>query len=140
MAARRKPKLEYSIVCDDIRQEINNKLSFIGIYGSLNPQILVSKVPFLFPKLCFVMCFKNVKAGDKFATKLIGPSGKELGKAITGTAPKGTKSTGAIVFFALYTPLKVEEEGAYKLLTTFNEDEKARQEITFKIIIPEKSE
>ena len=35
--------------CDDIRQEVGNKLSLIGCYGS---ELLVEKLPAVLPKLC----------------------------------------------------------------------------------------
>lgn len=35
--------------CDDIRQEVGNKLSLIGCYGS---ELLVEKLPAILPKLC----------------------------------------------------------------------------------------
>ena len=44
-----KPKLNYLILCDDIRQEVWNKVTLVGIYGN---QIYVPKFPFTFPKLC----------------------------------------------------------------------------------------
>lgn len=41
-----------TLVCDDIRREIGNKLSYMGVYQS---QLFVPKLPFVLPKLCFVM-------------------------------------------------------------------------------------
>jgi hypothetical protein len=38
--------------CDDVRHEINNKLSFIGIY---NESLLVTHFPTVLPKFCVVM-------------------------------------------------------------------------------------
>jgi hypothetical protein len=73
--ARRKPKFETGIVCDDIREEIGNKLTLIGIYEQ---EIFVSKLPYTFPKLCFFISCKNMKSGDSYSSALIGPSGKQL--------------------------------------------------------------
>lgn len=39
----------FALFCDDIRQEISNKVSLIGIYGS---HMLVSEMPAKLPKLC----------------------------------------------------------------------------------------
>lgn len=41
-----------TIYCDDVRSEIGNKLSFMGIYG---PNILLNEFPAVLSKLCAVM-------------------------------------------------------------------------------------
>jgi hypothetical protein len=41
-----------TVVCDDVRKEEGNKLSYMGIYGN---SILVPNFPFTLAKLCFVM-------------------------------------------------------------------------------------
>lgn len=40
-----------TIFCDDIRHEMGNKLSFIGVYSG---QLLVPSLPTILPKLCVV--------------------------------------------------------------------------------------
>lgn len=132
-----KPKFEYGIICDDIRQEIGNKHSFIGIYGS---DIFVSKIPFVFPKLCFAISYKNVKAGNSFSIELSDPSGKQLGETIKGVTPQRIKGRLRFLMFAILTPLKVEIEGSHKLSIIFNEDEKSKQEVGFNIKLIEKTE
>lgn len=42
----------WSIFCDDVRQEIGNKLSYLGIYG---PVLIVESLPTNLVKLCCVM-------------------------------------------------------------------------------------
>jgi hypothetical protein len=39
----------YSIFCDDIRTEVGEKLSFIGVYNGI---LLLPSFPFILPKLC----------------------------------------------------------------------------------------
>lgn len=41
----------YAIFCDDVRHEIGNKTSYMGVYSE---QLLVPQFPFLLPKLCVV--------------------------------------------------------------------------------------
>ena len=41
-----------TILCDDVRKEEGNKLSYMGIYGS---SIVFPSLPWTVPKLCFVM-------------------------------------------------------------------------------------
>ena len=55
-----------TVVCDDVRKEEGNKLSYMGIYGN---SILVPSLPFTLAKLCFVM-------------SLIGPGTKKTPKSL----------------------------------------------------------
>jgi hypothetical protein len=41
-----------ALMCDDVRREEGNKLSYIGIYSA---SLLVTQFPIVLPKLCFVL-------------------------------------------------------------------------------------
>jgi hypothetical protein len=41
----------WATFCDDVRQEVGNKLSYIGVYG---PELIVPSFPATLPKLCCV--------------------------------------------------------------------------------------
>lgn len=45
-------RFAYSIFCDDIRNEVNNKVSLMGVIGSL---MYVQEFPAMLPKLCAVV-------------------------------------------------------------------------------------
>lgn len=128
--ARKKPKFEYAIICDDIREEVRKKLSFIGIYG---PNIFVSKMPFVFPKFCFAISYKDVKGGDFFSIDLKNPSGEKLGTTITGNVPKEIKDTIRFYLFAIFSPLNVKQEGEYELVITCNDNKKWKNKVNFVI-------
>lgn len=131
-----KPKYEYSVICDDVREEIGNKVTFVGVYG---PDIFVSQIPFSFPKLCFVNFCKDVKKGDSISIDIIDPSGKKLSKTINSIAPKdGMGHAKKIAIFAIYSPLAVEQEGLHKLILVFNKDNKNKKEVEFTIRLPDK--
>lgn len=126
-----KPKSEYTIICDDIREEVGNKITFVGTYG---PDIYVSKLPFSFPKLCFVNFLKDIRGGDSISLELMDPSGEQLGSTIKSTAPKdGIGHARKLSVFGIFTPLVVQKEGLYKFIIIFNNDEKSKQEIEFNI-------
>lgn len=42
-------RFAFAIYCDDIRQEVGNKVSFIGVY---NKQLFMPAIPALLPKVC----------------------------------------------------------------------------------------
>ena len=127
--ARKQPKFEYSIICDDIRQEIGNKLTFVGTYQDL---IIVPKLPYTFPKLCFFVQYKDIKAGDRFLLELTDPSNKIVDKAINITVPAGQKPP-KMRLSRVFSPIRVEKEGRYTLSITVNDNEKKKQEIMFSV-------
>jgi len=127
--ARKQPKFEYAIICDDIRQEIGNKLTFVGTYQDL---IIVPKLPYTFPKLCFFVQYKDIKAGDRFLLELTDPSNKIIDKAINITVPAGQKPSKMRIF-GVFSPIKVDKEGRYTLSITVNDNEKKKQEIVFSV-------
>jgi len=45
-------RFAYSVFCDDIRNELNNKISLMGIFGSL---MYLQSFPTVLPKLCAVV-------------------------------------------------------------------------------------
>jgi hypothetical protein len=46
------PRTAWTIVCDDVRNEIGNKVSYMGVYQS---EIIVAQFPASLSKLCFVV-------------------------------------------------------------------------------------
>lgn len=127
--ARKQPKFEYAIVCDDIRQEIGNKLTFVGVYQD---QIIVSGFPFTFPKLCFFVQYAYIKEGDQFLLELKDPSNKVIEKAIDIVVPAGQKPSKMRIF-GIYSPIRVEKPGKYTLEVTVNGNEKRKNEIVVNI-------
>lgn len=124
---RKQPKFEYSIICDDIRQEIGNKLTFVGVYQNF---IIVPKIPFNFPKLCFFIQYKDIRAGDQFLLELTDPSSKTITKAIKITVPENHKP-GRMRLFGIFSPIKIQKHGEYTLTIIVNGNEKKKQEVTF---------
>jgi hypothetical protein len=126
----RKPTFEYAIICDDIRHEIGDKFSLIGVYGS---DICAVELPFFFPKLCAVVSYRNMRAGDTFVVELRSPSGKVLGNEIRGEVPAEVKGRTRFMIFGVMSPVHIEEAGLHNLVIVINQDEATRKEVPLKI-------
>ena len=126
---RKLPKFEYSIICDDIRQEIGNKLTLVGTYNGL---IIVPKLPYTIPKLCIFVQYRDIRAGDRFLLELTDPASKIIHEVINITVPAGQKPS-KMRLFGVFSPLIVEKEGRYTLSITVNDNEKKKQEILFDV-------
>ena len=57
------PKHEFTLLCDDIRQEMGGKTSLMGLYDH---HIVVPQVPFTLPKVCFYTRFSRMDGQFKF--------------------------------------------------------------------------
>jgi hypothetical protein len=127
-----KPTFEYAIICDDIRHEIGDKFSLIGVYGS---DICVAQIPFSFPKLGVVISYRDMQAGDRFVVELNDPSGKVLGEGIRGEVPGEVGGSTRFMIFGVMSPVRVEEAGLHKVVVLINEDEETRKEVPLKITV-----
>lgn len=124
---KRYPKLEYHIVCDDIRQEVGNKISLIGIYPGNDMSITI---PSVIPKLCFHLAFSYLKPGDNLGIQLFGPDNKKIMSIDNIKLPE---KPGLSVLQTGFMGIKVNKEGTYRLVIVFGEEEKAKQEIKIEI-------
>jgi hypothetical protein len=123
---KEEPVFEYAIICEDIRHEIGDKFSLIGIYGS---DIHVAQLPFLFPKLCVAISYKNMQGGDTFSIGLKDPSDQPLAEMVLGTVPKEVEGPSRFMVFNVFPPLQIQESGTHKLVIVINEDHENQKEV-----------
>ena len=126
-----KPKLNYLILCDDIRQEVGNKVTLVGIYGN---QIYVPKFPFTFPKLCMQISLGGVISRVKVDIH-IRKSGNN--KTIhkfndIDINPPTKRKTQQIIFSFTISPYVVNEKGNYIIELIFD---KGKSKIPYKFKI-----
>lgn len=107
-----------TVMCDDVRREEGNKISYMGIYG---PTLLVPQLPIALPKLCFVMsvicpgsepppkalAFRLLK-NDEVMSEIVIP---EEALAAAPRQMVGNADPGRMVFSAVVQvfPLQLEE-------------------------------
>ncbi len=65
----------YTILCEDIRLEVNNKLSLMGVFKDL---IYLKKMPLSLPTLTFYQTFTNVYGKYELKFELLSPKGELL--------------------------------------------------------------
>ena len=67
-------KKYHVMLCDDVRNEVGNKLSFMGVYG---PELWVGKVPAMMPHLCFVVMLDQISQSFTAAKAKVSMPGSE---------------------------------------------------------------
>lgn len=66
----------FTIFCDDIRQEINGKVTFVGIYA--NTLFIADELPVNLPKLCMGIFFRQKpENSESFIVRVFGPNSDE---------------------------------------------------------------
>ena len=124
------PKLEYAMICDDIRHEVGDKFSLIGVYGS---DIYAANMPFLFPKLSVAIAYRHLKGGDTFHIELIDPAGTIVSDTIRGEVPTEVSGLTRFIIFGSFPPLRLEKQGRYTLAIVINGDREKAEEVSITI-------
>jgi hypothetical protein len=106
------PKHEFTILCDDIRQEMGGKASLMGLYDH---HIVVPEVPFVLPKVCFYSRFSRMDGQFKFSFSIVSPNGerKDIIRDSDVQIPEGAKEG---TFNVIASPFEVGAEGVYEVI------------------------
>lgn len=111
-AQTKAPKHEFTILCDDIRQEMGGKASLMGLYDH---HIVVPEVPFVLPKVCFYTRFSRMDGQFKFSFSIVAPGGerKDIIRDSDVQIPEGAKEG---TFNVIASPFEVLAEGVYEVI------------------------
>lgn len=105
------PIHQFSLICDDIRQEMGGKTSLMGLYDN---HIVVPEVPFTLPRVCFYTRFVNIRGQYKFSFTIVAPNGDEK-KVISDAAVEIPASASEGTFNVIASPFDVTVEGVYEV-------------------------
>ena len=113
-------KKYHVILCDDVRNEVGNKLSLMGVYG---PELWVGKVPAMMPHLCFVVVLDNIQQSFTSAKARVSLPGAEP-VLLPIEAPSGPQQGSHHTIIVALAPAKIPQEGRAKFeLFFFNEEQ-----------------
>ena len=133
MATLKIAKNIHFIICDDIRQEVGNKISLMGIYDDL----VVPKIPILLRSFSAVIFLqKLILPFDKIIITLKMPEGKI--NEFKLDAPKGAKKDKNVNLVLGLAPFAINSEGKAALSIRLPEDDERKIEYTFEIRLAEK--
>ncbi|MBL0211398.1 MAG: hypothetical protein IPQ13_10885 [Holophagaceae bacterium] len=106
------PKHEFTLLCDDIRQEMGGKTSLMGLYDH---HIVVPEIPFVLPKVCFFSKFSRMDGQFKFSFSVVSPNGerKDIIRDSDVQIPEGAKEG---TFNVIASPFEVGAEGVFEVI------------------------
>ena len=109
MDKRKIAEIIYTIACDDIRHEMGNKVSLMGIYDDL----VVDEVPILLPKIHLAIIIRKLKF--KFKTILVtfkNPNGDVIDLPEFKLRPNSKIGSNHNMNICI-APLKIEKPGKF---------------------------
>jgi hypothetical protein len=126
-----RPKHAFTMICDDIRQEMGGKTSLMGLYDN---HIVVPEIPFTLPKVCFYTRILNIRGLYKFGFAITSPDGET--KKIIDDSPVEIPATASEgTFNVIASPFDVATEGVYEVAISLqrvpNEGDEQEEAIVF---------
>ena len=100
-----------TILCDDIRQEVGNKISLMGIYSK---DIFVPEIPFTLAKLCLLLIAKDVQQEIHDLNVIVRIPGNDPVTLALPT-PANPKNPQHIQMGVTIAPFNIKAEGEAKI-------------------------
>jgi len=120
---------DLTIICDDIRQEVGRKLSFMGIYDEA---IIFKRLPARVPKICMFQRWIGSDLPEIVKIELTGQSvtGTFVAEVRPTSVAHESKRANLLVAFA---PIDFVDVGTIELRTYFDGSDKPSQTHTIEI-------
>ena len=120
------------VLCEDIREEKGDKLSYLGVYGINNAGIVLDRLPAMLPKLCLAVMLSDVQCElTKCNVTVISPGLNKISLDLPAV-PKyeiGKNLTLGVTI----APFKFEQTGKSKIELRFNDEKRASVIFEFNI-------
>jgi Family of unknown function (DUF6941) len=111
-----------TILCDDVRQEIGEKMSLMGIYSK---DIVVNKVPAILPFINLIVMFEDIKEPfDNIFVSLITPESEPI--QVSYPPPPGLEKGKDVNIIIGFSPFRLNAIGPAKFEIRFSKNEKPR--------------
>jgi hypothetical protein len=123
------------ILCDDIREEKGEKLSYLGVYGIENSGMILSQIPAVLPKLCLAVLFtETLTQIDKIDVELMSPGAEKIHIVLPGPLPPLSSDNRNVSLGVIISPFKIGAAGEAKFTLRFNDEKKPSIKFPFRIL------
>ena len=117
-----------SILCDDVRHEVGNKTSLMGIYDK---DIIFSNLPALLPKLCLFVRLEEV--GTNFQECKVTLKTPEMDPIHLNIKIAETHTGENVSLFAIFSPFRAKCAGQAQFEVRFDDRKRPSHVYKFKI-------
>ena len=117
------------IMCEDVRRELGNKMSLMGVYGG---EVILKKLPGTMRSLVFVLMLENILTPfKKLAVSLKMPKDKLVELILD--APENIELNTNANLAVGFSPVIMQNSGDARVEFRFGDDKKPRIVYRFKI-------
>lgn len=107
-----KPHLDWIIVCDDVRAEVGDKISLMGLFDTIYSQVF----PAVHPRLAIVASWSGVPGDYQSTIEIVSPTGELVQPAAVGPMKiPGHGKVARHVVVSLNVPFKSEGDHQIKI-------------------------
>jgi uncharacterized protein DUF6941 len=107
-----RPTLDYAIVCDDVRFEVGDKISLMGVFDAIN----VQSFPTVHPRLSVVAAWAGLRGEAISEIELVDPSGSLIGRlGVANLRETGEKKGARHIAVTYNVPFKTPGIHAIKI-------------------------
>ncbi len=115
------------IVADDLRQELGQKISVIGMYANNRLEVpKESNPPFHIPSIALLMWFLDGNGKFTINIDITSPSGKSIPQKPLDNRELEMQESGALTLMLKLAPFVVSEFGAYQCRVLIDDREYVR--------------
>jgi hypothetical protein len=111
------PTLDWIIICDDVRAEVGDKISLMGLFD----MIWVQSFPALHPRLAIVASWSGLKGDSKSKIEIVSENGELVqpeAVAPLKAPPQGNSARHITISFNV----QFKSEGIYQVRVSLNND------------------
>jgi hypothetical protein len=131
---KKMPEVTYWLSCDDVRQEVNGKITLVGVYGE---DILLPSLPQRMPQYCILMFISNFTESNNISFRIESPKGEKIASLELAPPPDKKQETSRALIYL--SPWEWKEAGKYKLIAKIGDSaEKIFGHIDVKLATPSK--
>lgn len=99
----RQPELDYAVVCDDVRFEVGERISLMGLFDA----IALQHFPTTHPRLAVVAAWLGLRGEAQSEIELVDPTGTVLGKlGVANLKETGEKKGARHIAVSYNVPFK----------------------------------
>lgn len=99
-----KPELDYAVVCDDVRFEVGDRISLMGLFDA----IALQHFPTVHPRLAVVAAWLGLRGEAQSEIELVDPTGIVVGKmGVANLKETGEKKGARHIAVSYNVPFKV---------------------------------
>lgn len=121
----------FTLVCDDIRFEVDGRISLMGVYDK---DLVVDEIPYILPGLSIMISLEEMKTEISEINVIVKAPKVEAEELKFAATPDKAKNDNSVKLLVKLSPFRIKAEGEVKIQIKLPDAKKATTIHSFKII------